>query len=223
MAKRPDTILRNKSLENREKVRKALLGKKLSIEHRRKLGLAQKLRFKLKPTWNKGKRGGKCSEEHKRKISLGNKGKIRTEEMRLNYSIAKKGIKLSEETKKKMSEISKKLGRKPPSRLGQRLNEAQKLKLRGKNSWKWKGGKIPLNRLLRQRTEYKNWQLEVFKRDWYRCFDCGEKSKKLEAHHVYSWKDYPRLRFEIHNGLTLCRDCHLKQTIFQRKGIVVYN
>lgn len=31
---------------------------------------------------------------------------------------------------------------------------------------------------------------------------------RLEAHHILSWKDYPELRYDINNGITLCHAHH---------------
>jgi len=78
----------------------------------------------------------------------------------------------------------------------------------------WKGGKTPLSKILRSRTEYLNWRTEVFKRDDYTCQDCGVKSgngKKvyLQAHHIKEFSKYPEKMYEISNGITLCKNCHL--------------
>jgi hypothetical protein len=51
------------------------------------------------------------------------------------------------------------------------------------------------------------WKAEVFKRDNYTCQHCGSK-KELEAHHIKAVKDYPELRHDVSNGLTLCHQCH---------------
>ncbi|MHA1854067.1 MAG: HNH endonuclease [Candidatus Heimdallarchaeaceae archaeon] len=71
----------------------------------------------------------------------------------------------------------------------------------------WKGGIAEKHRPATK--EYKDWRISVYKRDWFKCQDCGNHCKKdIIAHHLKSWKDYPKLRFEITNGITLCRKCH---------------
>jgi len=53
----------------------------------------------------------------------------------------------------------------------------------------------------------KHWQLKVFSRDEYICQRCNM-TEGLVAHHIKPWNDYPGLRFDINNGLTLCNSCH---------------
>lgn len=57
--------------------------------------------------------------------------------------------------------------------------------------------------------EYKPWRLAVFRRDHYVCRmpKCGSKIK-LQAHHIRRWADAPTLRFDVNNGITLCKKCH---------------
>lgn len=56
---------------------------------------------------------------------------------------------------------------------------------------------------------YKAWRVAVFKRDRFRCQFPGCTCKtKLNAHHIIRWADAPSLRFEITNGITLCRMHH---------------
>jgi hypothetical protein len=62
----------------------------------------------------------------------------------------------------------------------------------------------------RTMPEYIQWRKSVFERDGFKCRDCGE-TKHLQAHHIKPWTGYPELRFDIDNGLTLCRDCHAKR------------
>lgn len=72
----------------------------------------------------------------------------------------------------------------------------------------WKGGITPLNTKIRNSEEYATWRKAVFERDDYRCFGCGIKSIGLEAHHIYPFALFPRLRLEVQNGITYCENCH---------------
>ena len=55
---------------------------------------------------------------------------------------------------------------------------------------------------------YKEWRIEVFKRDDYTCRKCNVKGEYLNAHHIESYNSNPELRTEVLNGITLCEDCH---------------
>lgn len=61
----------------------------------------------------------------------------------------------------------------------------------------------------RSNPKYKVWRLAVFKRDGFKCQSCG-KANDLQAHHIRHWKDDIPNRYNIDNGITLCRKCHLK-------------
>lgn len=52
------------------------------------------------------------------------------------------------------------------------------------------------------------WANAVISRDHATCQQCGAKYAELHAHHVKSHKEYPALRYEVGNGLTLCYRCH---------------
>ena len=74
----------------------------------------------------------------------------------------------------------------------------------------WKGG-LSNNRDIHSlnNKEYVLWRNTVFTRDEWKCSigneDC---SGSLEAHHVLRWSEYPELRFNIKNGITLCHYHH---------------
>lgn len=58
---------------------------------------------------------------------------------------------------------------------------------------------------------YSTWRQAVYERDNYTCQCCGDKKgHNLVAHHLYNYKDYPKLRLDVSNGITLCDKCHKK-------------
>lgn len=60
----------------------------------------------------------------------------------------------------------------------------------------------------RKSSRYWDWRRQVFKRDNFTCRRCHESKPELEAHHIKEWLDFPALRFQVSNGLTLCIPCH---------------
>ena len=85
-------------------------------------------------------------------------------------------------------------------------------KYSGEKHWNWKGGITEKNRGIRLSLEYEIWRSEVYKRDNWTCRLCEKhcQRKNIIAHHLNNFADYPELRFNINNGLTLCRECHIK-------------
>jgi len=59
-------------------------------------------------------------------------------------------------------------------------------------------------------AEYRRWRKRILKRDNFTCQKCGENEDLLNVHHLQSYRDYPNLRLDISNGVTLCVDCHKK-------------
>jgi 5-methylcytosine-specific restriction endonuclease McrA len=57
--------------------------------------------------------------------------------------------------------------------------------------------------------KHKQWTKEVLERDGYKCQVCGS-FESLIAHHIVEWDDSLELRFELSNGQTLCRGCHMR-------------
>lgn len=82
--------------------------------------------------------------------------------------------------------------------------------LRGAAASSWKGGTIAEGRIIRGRGAYFAWRTAVFDRDNHTCQMCGQHSEGLNAHHVKPFADYPELRFDVNNGVTLCQQCHRK-------------
>lgn len=78
----------------------------------------------------------------------------------------------------------------------------------GPNHWNWQGGINSENRLMRSSTRHKEWSLAVLRCDRWRCQKCGSNGRDLTAHHIEPWSKNRELRFEVSNGVTLCRACH---------------
>lgn len=82
----------------------------------------------------------------------------------------------------------------------------------GENNPNWKGGVSVKNGLSRKSSEYFVWRRHVFERDGYTCQKCSKTNTYLHADHIKSFSEYPDLRFEVSNGLTLCMACHYLKT-----------
>ncbi len=83
--------------------------------------------------------------------------------------------------------------------------------LRGPAHPNWKGGR-PWERFRDER--YIRWRDAVLERDAYRCRRCGRQCKKRErglaAHHVRAYATDVGARYDVDNGITLCRACHME-------------
>ena len=86
--------------------------------------------------------------------------------------------------------------------------EKTSARMRGDGCHFWRGGVNGQNDTLRHRREYKDWRQCVYERDNYICQCCGVRGGRLNAHHINSFSDYPELRYNINNGITLCTKCH---------------
>ncbi len=138
--------------------------------------------LKLGWGWNKGK---KMPKEWKQKISQAKKGTEFSDKHKEKLRKAQTGKKLSFKTRKKLSEIRK-----------------------GKNCNFWKGGITSENLIIRMSVEFRLWREAVFQRDNWTCQRCKSKNKRLHPHHIYNFSQYPKLRFIVNNGITLCINCH---------------
>lgn len=123
-----------------------------------------------------------------------------------------------------------------PSRLGAKLSIESKVKISQSRKGKglhpginfsgqskethhnWKGGISPKNMLIRNSFQYKEWRKAVFERDNYTCQECGVRGGViLNADHIKPFALFPGLRFELNNGRTLCKSCHLKTPTHGRR------
>ena len=83
--------------------------------------------------------------------------------------------------------------------------------------------KHQLDRLARYSKEAKEWREKVFARDNWTCQICGTRGGvRLEADHIKPFAYFPKLRYEVLNGRTLCRKCHDKTKMDFRKMRKIY-
>jgi len=58
----------------------------------------------------------------------------------------------------------------------------------------------------RKTREYRVWRVRVIRRDKV-CQVCGSR-KNRQAHHINHASYFPKQRFDVNNGITLCASCH---------------
>lgn len=68
----------------------------------------------------------------------------------------------------------------------------------------------------RNNYTYRKWREAVIKRDGGRCMICGSE-ENLAVHHIKAFAEYPELRLDINNGITLCKKCHMKLHGLEKK------
>lgn len=91
-----------------------------------------------------------------------------------------------------------------------------KFKRNGEQHWNWQGGVTDPNHEARNTQDLKSWRRAVYQRDNYTCQRCGLKGVRkhpIEAHHIKAFAQYPELRFEVANGITLCKEDHKYETV----------
>ncbi len=65
---------------------------------------------------------------------------------------------------------------------------------------------------------YVAWRGKVFMRDNWICQICKQRGGKLHAHHKKSWVLFPKMRYWVINGMTLCINCH-QEIHFQKLAV----
>lgn len=149
-------------------------------------------------------------KKHLDKLAKANKGTKHTEEAKRKMRAAHKGSVQSEETKRKISETLKRrvLTKEHKEKIRQSMIGRDADWMKKEKNHKWKGGVTSEVRLIRRSGEYKRWRIAVFERDSYTCKKCKGIGGDLNAHHVENFADYPHIRLDLDNGVTLCVDCH---------------
>jgi len=132
--------------------------------------------------------GKKLSDQTKEKISKANKIAYQDEKLRVSISERQKGF-----------------------------NNSARNSMLGEKNPQWKGGVTPINAKIRNSLKMKIWRNKIFARDKYTCQICGKIGGELNADHIKQFAHYPKLRFKISNGRTLCKPCHLKVPKINKK------
>lgn len=89
------------------------------------------------------------------------------------------------------------------------MNLSGLIRKKGSENPSWRGGVTSKDKRLRHSLKYFIWQQEVYKKDNCICRICGSK-KDIVAHHLKLFSGFPELRFDVNNGIVLCRSCHGK-------------
>lgn len=140
--------------------------------------------------------------------------------------MAKKLMKFTNSGQFKKGVVSKHKGKKYPEwsgvnhpMFGKHHTEESKLKISNSRKGKTTKEKHPMwisDRSLLVKNEkkhldgrYREWMISVKMRDSWKCkINNSDCNGRLESHHILNWADYPELRYEINNGITLCHAHH---------------
>ena len=169
----------------------------------------------------------KCCIEHF--YVLRNEGLIKLNLTGLELGRQQKGVKRSSETRKKISiSLLGKLGELSRNWQGGKPNckdcdkeisymstSCNSCAHKGDKTNLWKGGAMKYyaeNEQLRKSTKYLGWRKNVFTRDDYTCQICNSKGGMLQADHKVPWAISVEKRFDVFNGITMCKDCHALKT-----------
>jgi 5-methylcytosine-specific restriction endonuclease McrA len=150
--------------------------------------------------------GFKHTKETKLKMSLKRKGVKHSFAHRKSLSLAQVGRVQSKSTREKISESKQGQGKGVKRSMNFRINLS--IKRKGSNNPSWKGGKTTDNSKARRSLEIHLWREAVFTRDNYTCQKTGIRGGILRAHHIKNFSQYPELRCDISNGITLSEKAH---------------
>lgn len=59
-------------------------------------------------------------------------------------------------------------------------------------------------------SNYVKWARRIKERDAFTCQVCGLRRSSLHSHHINSWDVFVAERYDLNNGITLCKTCHEK-------------
>ena len=142
------------------------------------------------------------------------------------------GHKTTKAVRKKMSEslrgkISWNKGISPSKKTREKLSISLRGRNRGDKNPNWKGGIYLLASIIRHNFKYRLWRSDILTRDNYICVLCGKSGGELAVDHypkmfsiIFKENNIKSLEealnceefWNINNGRTLCRECHIKIT-----------
>lgn len=179
---------------------------------------------KIKNNHSKYWKGKKQTQEHKIKNSYNRVGKYigkdnhRYGKLPWNFGLTKEtniiilisSIKNSESQKGKISSFK---GKKHTEESKNKNRISHLGLFKGTNSPNWQGGKSfepyspEFNKKLKQ---------QILKRDTYTCQDpnCKHKTDRLDVHHI----DYNKLNNTFENLIVLCKSCHAKTNVNNKRN-----
>jgi len=104
----------------------------------------------------------------------------------------------------------------------QAWNKGLKGFLSGEKHYKWKEDRNSLLKYAgseeRRSPAYKDWRKQVWLRDNFKCrIDNPDCCGRIEVHHILSWSEYPELRYQINNGITLCHAHHPRKRAEEKR------
>lgn len=95
--------------------------------------------------------------------------------------------------------------------LGQRCYSCGIKKYSGINHYNYNANLTDEEReISRNYPEYREWSCQVKIRDNYTCQKCNQVGYDLVSHHIENYRDNKKLRLDIDNGITLCKQCHIE-------------
>ena len=158
------------------------------------------------------RRGIKFSDEARKNMSLAQMGHhpclATIEKMRL----ANLGKKQSQET------IEKRRAKLKGQKRSDEFKKQARERIRGEKHPRWISDRTVVVRQERNDPAYQQWRKQVWLRDGFKCKianqDCAG---RIEAHHILVWRDYPELRYNINNGITLCHAHHPRKMALEKK------
>ena len=136
-----------------------------------------------------------------------------------------KGIPMTERRKKILSIVNSGEGN-PFYGKTHKLEVREKIGLSllgkyGEQSRRWVSDRTRIKRDTERGGQlHRFWSLSVKRRDDWKCrilnSDC---EGKVVAHHILGWIDFPELRYEINNGITLCHAHHPRRRAEEKRLI----